>query len=203
MCGCSSGSASRWRGAASRSDRVSEGSATLRAEIGRTVCARLLADPRAMRIPSATLEIFVARDFLTAAECKALCDLIDAERSPSQLLSPTTDPEFRTSESCNLNPLIPWSAKSSEDQRSDRHRSAARRDHPGPALRGRPAVQAASRFLLPGPALLGAMEASGGQRTWTAMIFLNVPENGGQTAFPAAESRSPPRRQPADLEQYG
>ncbi|MGE0178183.1 MAG: prolyl hydroxylase family protein, partial [Sphingomonas sp.] len=38
-----------------------------------------------------------------------------------------------------------------------------------------------------------AMEASGGQRTWTAMIFLNTPEEGGQTAFPAAGVKVTPR----------
>ena len=41
-----------------------------------------------------------------------------------------------------------------EDHRADRHRSGQWRDHPGPALRGRPAVQAAPRFLPPGRALL-------------------------------------------------
>ncbi|MGH6781513.1 MAG: 2OG-Fe(II) oxygenase, partial [Sphingomonadaceae bacterium] len=30
------------------------------------------------------------------------------------------------------------------------------------------------------------MEARGGQRSWTAMIYLNVSEGGGETVFPAA-----------------
>ena len=50
---------------------------------------------------------FVAREFLTPAECAGLIRLIDAERIPSQLLAPTPDPEFRTSESCNLSPFEP------------------------------------------------------------------------------------------------
>ena len=37
------------------------------------------------------------------------------------------------------------------------------------------------------------MEKSGGQRTWTAMIFLNEPEGGGQTAFPKASVKVTPR----------
>jgi prolyl 4-hydroxylase len=36
-------------------------------------------------------------------------------------------------------------------------------------------------------------ERQGGQRTWTAMIFLNEPEAGGQTAFPKAGIQVTPR----------
>jgi prolyl 4-hydroxylase len=36
-------------------------------------------------------------------------------------------------------------------------------------------------------------ETHGGQRTWTAMIFLNQPEAGGQTYFPKANVRVTPR----------
>jgi prolyl 4-hydroxylase len=34
---------------------------------------------------------------------------------------------------------------------------------------------------------------SGGQRTWTAMAFLNAPEGGGQTAFPELDLKIAPR----------
>jgi len=37
------------------------------------------------------------------------------------------------------------------------------------------------------------MEKTGGQRTWTAMIFLNEPEGGGQTAFEKAGLKVAPR----------
>jgi prolyl 4-hydroxylase len=40
---------------------------------------------------------------------------------------------------------------------------------------------------------VAAEAARGGQRTWTAMIFLNVPEEGGQTNFPAAGVKVTPR----------
>ena len=174
---------------------MSEGSAALRAEIGRTVCARLLADPRAMRIPSATLEIFVARDFLTAAENKALVGLIDAERIPSQLLSPSADPEFRTSESCNLNPAHPM-VRQVEAKISD----LTGIDPPlGETIQGqRYAVGQQFKphhdFFFRDQPYWEAMEASGGQRTWTAMIFLNEPEGGGETFFEKAGVKVTPRR---------
>ena len=37
------------------------------------------------------------------------------------------------------------------------------------------------------------MARCGGQRTWTAMIFLNEPEGGGETAFPKVGIKVTPR----------
>ena len=76
-------------------------------EVANLVRHRLAANPYALRIPSNLLEISVVREFLNPAECQAMIDLIDRERIPSQLLSPNEDPEFRTSESCNLQPGHP------------------------------------------------------------------------------------------------
>src|SRR3954466_3275573 len=75
--------------------------------IGAEVRERLARNPQAFKIPSSDLDIFVVRDFLGRAECERLIERIDAQRVPSQLLAPTADPEFRTSESCNLDPLDP------------------------------------------------------------------------------------------------
>jgi prolyl 4-hydroxylase len=168
--------------------------AAWRAEIGRIVGARLAGDTRLMRIPSATLEIHVARDFLTEVECRTLIGLIDAERIPSQLLAPSGDPEFRTSESCNLDPGHPMirqvEAKLSE--------LTGIEPTLGETIQGqRYAVGQQFKphhdFFYEDQAYWEAMAASGGQRTWTAMLFLNVPEEGGQTAFPAAGVKVTPR----------
>ena len=37
------------------------------------------------------------------------------------------------------------------------------------------------------------MERTGGQRTWTAMVFLNVPGDGGETCFPGVGVKVTPR----------
>lgn len=173
---------------------MNEERAAWRAEIGRAVGERLAADSRIMRIPSATLEIFVARDFLTEVECKTLIRLIDAERIPSQLLAPSCDPEFRTSESCNLDPA------GSMIRQVEAKLSALTGIDPalGETIQGqRYAVGQQFKphhdFFYEDQAYWEAMEASGGQRTWTAMIFLNVPGEGGQTAFPAAGVKVTPR----------
>lgn len=173
---------------------VYDGGPALRAEIGAAVLARLSADPRAMRIPCSVLDIFVVRDFLTDAESKALMRLIDGERIPSQLLAPSADPEFRTSESCNLDPNHPMilqvEAKISEFTGMD--------PALGETIQGqRYAVGQQFKphhdFFYDDQPYWEAMVRSGGQRTWTAMVFLNAPEEGGQTAFPAAGIKVTPR----------
>lgn len=173
---------------------MSDDRADWRAEIGRVVGARLADDSRIMRIPSATLEIFVARDFLTETECATLIRLIDAERTPSLLLAPSEDPEFRTSESCNLDPGHPMirqvEAKLSELTGID--------PQLGETIQGqRYAVGQQFKphhdFFYEDQNYWEIMKTTGGQRTWTAMIFLNVPGEGGQTAFPAAGVKVTPR----------
>lgn len=48
-------------------------------------------------------------------------------------------------------------------------------------------------FFYPDQPYWEEQNASGGQRTWTAMIFLNQPEAGGQTCFEKAGVRVTPR----------
>jgi prolyl 4-hydroxylase len=182
--------------------------AELRAEIGREVFARLTADPRALQIPCSVLDIFVVRDFLTDAENRALMRLIDGDRIPSQLLAPSEDPEFRTSESCNLDPnhpiILQVEAKIAEFTGMD--------PALGETIQGqRYAVGQQFKphhdFFYKSESYWADQERQGGQRTWTAMIFLNDVEAGGQTFFPKANVRVTPRTGNLllwnNLDQYG
>jgi len=168
--------------------------ATARAVTGDAVRVRLEARPDLLRIPSADLEIYVARDFLTATECARLNRLIDANRMPSQLLAPAADPEFRTSESCNLDPrqaiVIQVESKVAALTGID--------PMLGEAIQGqRYAVGQQFKphhdFFHEGEPYWDDMQRTGGQRTWTAMAFLNVPEEGGETFFPSAGIKVTPR----------
>ena len=165
-----------------------------RVVIGDAVRARLEARPDLLRIPSADLEIYVARDFLTTRECAALGRLIDAKRMPSQLLAPAADPDFRTSESCNLDPrqaiVIQVEGKIAALTGVD--------PALGEAIQGqRYAIGQQFKphhdFFHEGEDYWEAMQRTGGQRTWTAMTFLNVPEEGGETFFPSAGVKVTPR----------
>ena len=162
--------------------------------IGSSVSHRLRNNPTVFKIPSKQLDIFVARDFLTRAECEGLMQRIDVERIPSQLLSPTADPEFRTSESCNMSPNDPL-VRQVEDKVTGL--MGIQSEH-GETIQGQ-RYTAGQQFkphydyFSPSEPYWPAMERCGGQRTWTAMVFLNAPEEGGQTAFPDAGLKIAPR----------
>ena len=164
-----------------------------RAAIGEKVRKRLLGAPKVAKIPKDRLEAFVVRDFLSEEECAGLIRLIDAGKIPSGLLAPSADPEFRTSESCNLNPADPLVGGVEE------RINALMGIDPinGETVQGqRYAVgqqfKAHHDFFHTDQPYWPALEKLGGQRTWTVMAFLNKPEAGGQTLFPDAGLRITP-----------
>ena len=165
-----------------------------RIAIGKWVGDRLARWPTAFRIPSGNLDIYVVRDFLSPSECSGLIRLIDAQRVPSQLLSPSEDPEFRTSESCNMDPLQPL-VRQIEGKITN---LIGIDPVQGETIQGqRYAVgqqfKAHHDFFHPDEPYWPEMERCGGQRTWTAMVFLNSPEGGGQTEFESAGIKVSPR----------
>jgi prolyl 4-hydroxylase len=170
------------------------GEADYRIRIGAEVGARLLANPAAFKIPSDRLDIFIVRDFLGPDECDKLIAMIDVARIPSQLLAPAADPEFRTSESCNLDPTNAF-VRSIEARLTG---LLGIDPFFGETIQGqRYAVGQQFKphhdFFYPDQPYWEDMQKSGGQRTWTAMIFLNEPEGGGETAFPKAAVKVSPR----------
>ena len=174
--------------------KVGDPGAIYRMQIGAWVKERLKRTPNAFQIPAQGLDLFVVRDFLTQPECDQVIEKIDQDRVPSGLLAPTPDPEFRTSESCNL-------------RLTDRINQVVERKIN--ALTGIPPTQGETiqgqryavgqqfkphhDFFYPSEPYWPEQEKSGGQRTWTAMVFLNTPEAGGQTFFPQANVRVTPR----------
>ncbi|HEY0112448.1 MAG TPA: 2OG-Fe(II) oxygenase [Allosphingosinicella sp.] len=168
--------------------------ALYRMQIGTYVNDRLSKTPNALKIPAKGLDIFVVRDFLTHDECRRVIELIDRDRIPSGLLAPSADPEFRTSESCNLR------VDDAANQLVEKKINALTGIQPehGEAIQGqRYAVGQQFKphhdFFYTDQPYWPEQERQGGQRTWTAMIFLNEPEGGGQTFFPNANVRVTPR----------
>ena len=156
---------------------------------------RLERHPKALRIPSNTLDIFIVRDLLDERDCAELIALIDAEREPSKLLSPTEDPEFRTSESSNLNPYDDCVSRAEAKITDLMGIDPAQ----GETIQGqRYAVGQQFKphfdFFHEGEPYWEDMHKSGGQRTWTAMVFLNEVEGGGETFFERAAVKVTPRR---------
>lgn len=166
-----------------------------RVTIGTEVRDRLAAVPGIFKVPAEGLDVFLLRNFLDAEECAGLIAEIDTFRQPSQVLAPMADPDYRTSDSCNLDPkdalVRRVEAKITRLMGIDpRH---------GETIQGQ--RYAAGQQFKPHHDFFYASESYwpdqdkvGGQRTWTAMMFLNQPEEGGQTAFPDAGVRVTPRQ---------
>jgi len=169
--------------------------ALYRMQIGTYVRDRLTRMPNMLKIPAAGLDLFVMRDFLSAEDCAALIERIDADRQPSTILAANEpDLEFRTSESCNLPPYDPMV----QAIQAKIDRLIGIDPVQGETIQGqRYAVGQQFKphhdFFYPSEPYWPEQERTGGQRTWTAMIFLNEPEAGGPTAFPNVNVKVTPR----------
>lgn len=163
--------------------------------MGAAVSARLDGDPRAIRLPTDTADAWKLPDFLDAATCTRLIAKIDANRRPSTLLTDRGQSAFRTSESCDLE-------RYADDIRPIDESIAALLDLPtetGETLQGQRYApgqhfRAHHDYFHEGESYWPGMRDTGGQRTWTAMIYLNDVEEGGATWFPQAGVRVAPRR---------
>ena len=166
-----------------------------RARFGADTAARLDAHPNMKRVKSDGVQAYHHPDFVTAAERTQLIRLIDANRRPSTLLSASNDPNFRTSESCDMDrfsPLVqPIDERIAELLGIDLPNGETmqgQRYAPGQQFR------AHHDYFREDQPYWQQMELEGGQRTWTAMIFLSPVEEGGATWFPQAGIKVPPRK---------
>lgn len=171
------------------------GPSKLRAQIGRDVAARLSADPRARDAGLEHAQMILVDDFLDTVTCATLVAEIDARRRPSTLLSENADAAFRTSDSCDMHrysdlvrpvdegiaALLGLPPASGETIQGQRYA-------PGQHFR------AHHDYFHEGEPYWPKMRDSGGQRTWTAMAYLNDVEEGGATWFPLAGIRVKPKR---------
>ena len=138
------------------------------------------------RVPNPKLELFVVRDFLDAASCAALIERIDARRRPSQIADDQGIANFRTSETCELDSadavvagvneaisqLLGVSLLLSEPIQGQRYAVGQE-------------FKPHTDTFEPSGADYFRHCAESGNRSWTAMIYLNQPEDGGATRFKA------------------
>lgn len=154
------------------------------ARIGEQVRKRLQSDPAIYRVETDKAEIFALGDFLSAAECERLCLMIDLVAKPSTLHEEDYSSGFRTSYSGDLDSYDPFVMGIS--RRIDDILGI--NSICGEAIQGQ-------RYL-PGQQFKPHNDwfyttekywelerKRGGQRCWTAMVFLNEVEEGGETHF--------------------
>lgn len=140
--------------------------------------------PNVQRVPHRALELYIARNFLDAATCQSLIEMIDRERSPSTVADFNGDANFRTSETCNLDKAGPVVDAVDAKIAAFLELDPA---HGEPLQGQRYAVgqefKPHTDYFEPDGPDYGRYCSISGNRTWTAMIYLNVPKAGGATRF--------------------
>ncbi|WP_133365160.1 prolyl hydroxylase family protein [Qipengyuania sediminis] len=154
------------------------------AELGALVRARLAEDPEIYRVPADAAELFAIGEFFTPAECERLMGMIDAVARPSQLHDVAYVSKFRTSYSGNFEAHDPFILAVS--RRIDDVLGIP--SEWGETLQGQRYLPGQEfkphcDWFYPDQPYWPKEEVRGGQRSWTAMAFLNSVEEGGHTHF--------------------
>ncbi|GAB4482752.1 prolyl hydroxylase family protein [Erythrobacter tepidarius] len=154
------------------------------ARVGRQVRERLAADPGVYRIENDHCELFAVGDFLTLAECAKLCAMIDAVARPSSLHELDYASGFRTSYSGDLDPCDSF-VKGISRRIDDLLGLPPEIGEPVQGQRYLPGqqFQPHNDWFYTSEKYWKLEQARGGQRSWTAMAYLNEVEQGGATHF--------------------
>jgi prolyl 4-hydroxylase len=164
------------------------------AELGAAVRARLAADPAVYTVPTDKAEIFAIGDFLSPAECQQLCTMIDAVARPSSLHELDYASGFRTSFSGDLDPgdsFVRGISRRIDDvlgiDPAFGEFVQGQRYLPGQQFKPH------NDWFYTTEAYWPLEQARGGQRSWTAMVYLNEVEEGGDTHFTHVGIRIEPK----------
>ena len=145
---------------------------------------RLRSTPGVQRVPTRDLELFIVKRFLDEDTCAALIERIDRERRPSTIADDVGLANFRTSETCDLDSSDPVVGAVNEKfcellGIGPDHGEALQGQRYAPGQEFKPHTDTFN----PGGYDFYVHTANQGQRTWTAMVYLNEPEEGGATRF--------------------
>ena len=151
---------------------------------GELVRKRLEGNPNVYRLPTDKAEIFALGEFMSESECQRMCDLIDKVAKPSKAFTADYSSAYRTSYSGDVDPWDPFVQK------------IQRRFDDVLGLPGAWGETIQGQRYLPGQEFKTHHdwfpqeaeywpheEGMGGQRSYTAMVYLNPVEEGGATEF--------------------
>lgn len=175
--------------------RTTPSTSKVRELAGLQVGHRLDANPLVRRATIDGVQFYYHPDFLDARQCEQLIGIIDANRRPSTLLSDNPDKSFRTSDSCDMDRWSPLVRPIDESiaallglDPSHGETMQGQRYAPGQQFRAHHDYFHETESYWP------TVTKQGGQRTWTAMVFLNDVTEGGATWFPTAGIKVAPKR---------
>ena len=153
--------------------------------LGKAVRGRLANDPTAHKVPVDRAEIFAFGGFLTPAECERFVEMVDKVAEPSHTFDQGQQSNYRTSYSGNVtrdDPFVRMIERRIDDllgiDPDFGETIQGQRYTPGQEFKAHH-----DWFYTDAPYWPGETKR-GGQRSWTAMIYLNDVEEGGETTFP-------------------
>jgi prolyl 4-hydroxylase len=151
--------------------------------VGQKVRKRLAANGAVQRIAVERAELWAVANFLDAVECGRLIRLIDQIAQPSTLHF--TDPDFRTSYSSNVDPNDPFirGLEARLDKLLGIDPAFGETIQGQRYTAGQQYKPHADWFQTGSPDWTNE-QGRGGQRSFTAMAYLNFVEEGGETDFP-------------------
>jgi len=154
------------------------------ARIGETVRKQLSCEPAVRRFPEERAEVYAVDAFLDTKDCNHLITLIDAMAQPSGLVDEADWPDYRTSYSSDIDvadrtvrkvelriaALTGLTLDCSESLQGQRYRTGEYfHEH--------------YDWFDTSADYWDRERRCGGQRTWTAMVYLNDVDEGGATDF--------------------
>lgn len=164
-------------------------------KLGAKVRKRLAANPRVQTIMDEPAEIFAVGEFLSAQECDRLIAMVDGVAKPSTVFDLDYGAQYRTSYSGDVNFADPFV------------RSINRRIDDLLGIDTTYGENIQGQRYLPGQQFKEHCDwfytaadywkqekTHGGQRSWTAMAYLNEVEEGGSTDFTRIGVSVPPQR---------
>ena len=148
------------------------------------VRARLAADPSVYHFDTPNAELFAVGDFMSADECARMIAMVDRVAKPSATFDTPYSANYRTSYSGDVNHRDPFVRKIS--RRIDDLLGIPAEF--GEAVQGQRYLpgqefQAHCDFFYTDAPYWRHERNRGGQRSWTAMVFLNDVAEGGTTDF--------------------
>ncbi|MDE2436378.1 MAG: 2OG-Fe(II) oxygenase [Sphingomonadales bacterium] len=163
--------------------------------LGEQVRLRLEADSSIESLPAEHAEVWAAADFVTPDECERLMAMIDRTATPSQILDHGYNEVWRTSYSGDVDvndTFVQMIERRIDDLLGIPHEwgetMQGQRYEPGQEFR-----EHMDWFWTKAPYFKDETRR-GGQRSFTAMIYLNDVEEGGETAFVNLGMSIPPQR---------
>ncbi|WP_299194388.1 2OG-Fe(II) oxygenase [uncultured Erythrobacter sp.] len=164
------------------------------AQIGKNVSARLRANPLVEERGGSNAELFVWPSFLTGEDCDQLISVIESRIQPSPLFKERDTTGIRTSSTHffsqdaaetialgrKIDDALGIDRSHAETIQGQRYREGEQYRHHKDYFREEREHWQRERLR-------------GGQRSWTAMVYLNAVDAGGETEFPSLDLSVAPK----------